>query len=127
MTAKKRVLVVDDDHVVRAVITKVAEKHGAVVTSAADGAEARKVVDKLGDFDVVFLDLLMPHVSGWDVLESIKANPASADVPIIIVSGAPVSEDEKARLGEKVAGFVDKETFTLAAFEEMVSQLLAAK
>jgi CheY-like chemotaxis protein len=124
MADKKQVLIVDDDYLVRTVIGKVAEKYGAVVTMADNGKEGRDAIGRKNDFDLVFLDLLMPQNSGWDVLDSIRSNTETADIPVVIVSGAPISDTEKQKLSEKVTTFVNKETFSLAEFERIVGDLL---
>lgn len=127
MTDKKKVLVVDDDYIVRAVLTKMSESHGAVVTSAKDGKEGLEAVEAIEareDYDLVFLDLLMPHLSGWEVLDAIGRNPNAQDIPVVIITGAPVSDEEKKKLSQRATAFVDKETFSLAKFELIVEEIL---
>jgi CheY-like chemotaxis protein len=122
---RAQVLVVDDSETVRFVLGRILEDHGASVVFAADGDEAGDVLRKGARFTAVFLDLLMPNSSGWDVLELIRQNPGTRETPIFILSGAPVSREEKERLCEKVAGFVDKSDFDLQAFSKWVAAALA--
>ena len=125
MSDTKRVLVVDDDPDIRFLIAKVIEKHGAQTTLARNGKEAQQALQELEQFDLVFLDLLMPHVSGWSVLDSIKSSPTGERIPVVMVSGAPISDKEKEKLSQRVTAFVAKDTFKLAEFEELVERLLA--
>ena len=65
--SKKRILIVDDDHKVRATISKILKTKGYKIDEASSGKEA---IEKAlsNDFDIVLLDLMMPTVSGMDVL-----------------------------------------------------------
>lgn len=118
------ILIVDDDELVRAVISKVAERRGYESVLAHNGKEAVEILEKSFAFGAIFLDLLMPVSSGWEVLAVIKDNPKTRDVPVVIVSGVPISDHEKAQLSEKVTAFVDKESFSLAEFEKLLEDIL---
>lgn len=124
MSDRKRILVVDDDPDVRRIIGTVAGRYGVDVTIACDGKKAQEALQGLAQYSVVFLDLLMPHVSGWDVLNSIRSKPAGRQMPIVIISGAPISMKEKKELTQKVTAFVSKETFSLKVFEELFRGIL---
>lgn len=124
MADKKRVLLVDDDPVVCLLIKKLAERHGAKTTIAHDGRQAQALLQEPDQFDIVFLDLLMPHLTGWDVLNSIKDNPKTAHIPVVIVTAAPISTKEMKKLWKKTAAVVDKETFSIAQFERLLDKLL---
>ena len=80
-----RVLYVDDSLSVR----KVAERHlrelGAVPTMAGDGAEALARL-RAGAFDLVFTDLEMPRLNGYELLREIRATPGLEDLPVVVVS-----------------------------------------
>ena len=71
------------------------------------------------------LYLLMPHVSGWDVLDSIKNNTKTKDIPVVIVSAADVSDKEKKKLAQKTIAFIDKRTFNLDEFEKLLDKVLS--
>ena len=127
MTALKRVLVVDDDQTVCALISKVVQRYGADVTVVANGKAAEEALKREGRFDAVFLDLIVPHVSGWDILESLRADPKNRGIPVVILSGTQLSYQEKARLSRRVVAFVDKETFNLEKFDSLVADVLSGK
>jgi chemosensory pili system protein ChpA (sensor histidine kinase/response regulator) len=124
MSDKKRILVIDDDPDVRRVIKTVAEKNGVEATIVCDGMKAQEALLQMEQYVAVFLDLLMPHVSGWDVLASIRSSPAGEQMPVVIISGAPISAKEKEELMQKVTAFVSKETFSLKVFEELFRGIL---
>jgi CheY-like chemotaxis protein len=79
-----RVLVVDDDVEVREVLQELLQTDGHLVTTAEDGADALKKFHA-GTFDIVFTDLGMPGISGWQVAEMIKRD--SPTTPVIMVTG----------------------------------------
>ncbi len=92
-----RVLVVDDDPQIRSLLRQEFEEAGHAVVEAADGREALAAVAAQRP-DLVVLDVMMPELTGFDVAAVLKGDPATARVPIVILS---VVQDEErgARLG----------------------------
>lgn len=82
------VLVVDDDESVRDALTEVVEMGGCSVIVAANGAEALKLLQGRRPC-LIILDLMMPVMSGTEVLEALKLDPALASVPVVISTSAP--------------------------------------
>ncbi|MGQ0573201.1 MAG: response regulator [Pseudonocardia sp.] len=81
------VLVVDDSTVFRRLLAAACEHLGHTVDTAADGEQALRLLRAPGAaVDVVLLDLLMPVLDGFATLERIKADPALAHLPVIVVS-----------------------------------------
>jgi CheY-like chemotaxis protein len=124
MNEKKRVLIIDDDEIVRMLIAKVVGKYDAEVVMARDGLEAQAMIRSKETFALILLDLLIPHVTGWDLLNEIRTNPLIKDVPVVVFTGASVSQAEKEALGSRVSAFVSKEKFDLAEFDKLVSSFL---
>jgi len=83
MGLEKRILIVDDDDAIRALLTTVLRKRGASVDAARNGAEA---LEKLGAcrYAIMVLDLMMPIMSGYDVLDRLAPVSASSR-PLILV------------------------------------------
>jgi signal transduction histidine kinase len=79
------ILVVDDNRMNRIKLSRGLEQQGHTVALAEDGQQA---LDMLGaqPFDVVLLDILMPGMDGYQVLETIKADPGLRDIPVIVIS-----------------------------------------
>ena len=75
---------VDDEPLVGEVISTILASHGHNVVLASDGAEAVSLL-RQRRFDIVFTDLTMPGISGWDVVTSVKR--ISRDIPVVVVSG----------------------------------------
>jgi signal transduction histidine kinase/DNA-binding response OmpR family regulator/HAMP domain-containing protein len=83
--ANNRILVIDDDPVVRDLMERFFTREGFQVATAADGMEG---LDRARTFSpsVITLDVLMPKMDGWSVLRALKADPALAAIPVLMVS-----------------------------------------
>ncbi|MDP9221876.1 MAG: response regulator [Actinomycetota bacterium] len=89
---KPRVLVVDDDQVIRQLIGINLELEGFEVHMAADGEEAlRQVIDVVPD--VVVLDVMMPRLDGLEVARRLRQDPRNADLRLVLVSARAQAAD----------------------------------
>jgi DNA-binding response OmpR family regulator len=82
-----RVLVVDDDEAVRIVVEAVLKAEGHEVESASDGEVALGLLCDEPVPSIVLLDLMMPRISGWDLLEAMAHRPRLAHVPVLVLTG----------------------------------------
>ena len=80
-----RILVVDDNASNRDLLTRRLQRQGHTVLEAEDGARALALVEKEA-LDLVLLDLMMPGISGYDVLALLKSDPRSREIPVIMIS-----------------------------------------
>jgi class 3 adenylate cyclase len=80
-----RILVVDDNASNRDLLSRRLQRQGHTVLQAKDGTVALELVEKEA-LDLVLLDLMMPGISGYDVLASLKGNPRFREIPIIMIS-----------------------------------------
>lgn len=87
----KRALVVDDDDPIRVMLSKIVERQNLVVDTARDGAEAIDRIDRTS-YAVIVLDLMMPRVDGYGVLQHLNANHPEKLACTIIASAVPESE-----------------------------------
>jgi CheY-like chemotaxis protein len=85
-TPQKSVLVVDDDRDLRAGLSLILEAEGYRVAGAADGQQALEALRAGPRPDVILLDMMMPALSGWAFRERQLADPALADVPVVVFS-----------------------------------------
>lgn len=98
--ARRRiVLVVDDDELVRDALSFALELEGYVTVRAADGIDALLALRTGARPDVILLDLEMPLMPGWEFRERQLADPALADIPVVVVSSSlrQVSADRRLR------------------------------
>ncbi|HEX3107516.1 MAG TPA: response regulator [Thermoanaerobaculia bacterium] len=82
---KHSVLAVDDDPSIRLLLTTFLQRQGFRSLAACNGREAIEAM-RAGKTDLVILDLMMPWVSGWDVLRQRAADPAMQRVPVIVTT-----------------------------------------
>jgi chemosensory pili system protein ChpA (sensor histidine kinase/response regulator) len=88
---RKRALVVDDDDPIRTMLSKIIERQDFDVDTARDGVEAIEKLDA-DDYSVLLLDLMMPRVDGYGVLQHLKATHPELLDCTIIASAVPESE-----------------------------------
>jgi two-component system, cell cycle sensor histidine kinase and response regulator CckA len=89
--AESTVLVTDDDHGVRALISFVLERAGSTVLQAADGREALAIVEeRCPDIDAVLLDVMMPRMSGPEAFPEMRE--ACPGIPVVFFSGFDPNE-----------------------------------
>lgn len=93
MSDRAAVLVVDDDPVTRQMLSGTLEDRGHRVTTAGDGRQGLDLV-RSERFDVVLLDVLMPQLNGYEVLEHMKDDPDLRHIPVVMVTS--VDEIESA-------------------------------
>jgi chemosensory pili system protein ChpA (sensor histidine kinase/response regulator) len=102
----KRVLVADDDQSIRQLVSTIVRREDLEVDSAADGVEAIEKL-KQNDYAVVLLDLMMPRLDGFGVIEYLRNNPP-AYKPVILVVTAYADQKFKAVDPTIVAGVLRK-------------------
>lgn len=96
-----RLLVVDDDADLR-MLLRVSMHDDFVIETAPNGPEALRVLgDRPDDFAGVILDLMMPEMSGFEVLEQLRAHPATVELPVVILTAMT---DRDARFDTLVGG-----------------------
>ena len=93
MSQQLRVLVVEDEPLVRALVTMAFEAEGYDVDTAADGAEALAKACQQPPQAIV-LDLMMPVMNGWDFLDAWQCQPTSQAVPVVVMSAGGRQEEQ---------------------------------
>ena len=88
---KQKILVVDDENRMRKLIHDFLVQNNYDVLEAADGEAAIKTFDSNNDISLIVLDVMMPKLDGWQVLEKIREN---SKVPIIMLTAKSEEEDE---------------------------------
>ena len=92
------VLLVDDEDSLRKVMRELLERDGYVVAEARDGVQALDQVDRVGP-DIIVLDLNLPGLDGYGVLSHLRSRPATAEIPVIVLT-AKGDEDNEVRVFE---------------------------
>jgi signal transduction histidine kinase/AraC-like DNA-binding protein len=105
------ILAVDDDPAMLELQARVIRSAGALPLKANCGAQALAMLAETHP-DMVLLDLGMPGMDGFEVLEAMQADGATRDIPVIVVTGREVDDDELNRLNRYVAAILSKGVFT---------------
>jgi CheY-like chemotaxis protein len=103
----RSVLIVDDDPGIRLLLVTFLGRRGFRVLEARNGREALAAM-RAGKSDLVVMDLMMPEVSGWDVLRARAADPALREIPMIVVTANNSRDVTVDLLGRNVYAVIGK-------------------
>ena len=101
-------LVADDEPHIGRIIKMKLEQGPFRVTLAYDGREALEVLEREGDIGLVLLDLMMPHLTGLDVLAAMRSDPRWKDLPCIILTAAGQDQQHQRALELGASEFLTK-------------------
>lgn len=125
-----RVLLVEDDHQLRQTMAHILEDQGFSCEQAENG---RVGLEKLCEatcrrtpFDCILLDVAMPEVDGWQVLQAVKANPLWARTRVVMLSGRPISARDIARVTSLDCLHIEKKGHFVDSIGPMVSRMVSA-
>ncbi len=122
---KKRVLVVDDDHDQRLVLSGFMARSGFQVDAVADGAMALALVAAQPP-DIVLLDAMLPRMDGFEICRAIKSVPRSRNIPVVIVTGQIATAEAQAESNAVGADLFLEKPLRLPELLAVVNRLLAA-
>jgi two-component system phosphate regulon response regulator PhoB len=123
MTTGGRILLVEDDRFLRRAAEASLRQRGFAVTVAADGEEALvKVRAEIPD--LILLDLLMPKVTGIEVLRALRAEEATKGIRVLILSNSSREQDLQAIKELGVTDYLVKANLSLQELGDRVAQLL---
>jgi two-component system, cell cycle response regulator DivK len=103
----RRVLVVEDDPDNLGMVVKVLTVEGYAILEARDGASAVAVARREHP-DLIIMDLGMPGMDGWEASRRLKADPETADIPIIALTAFAMRGDEERARGAGCDGYLSK-------------------
>ena len=121
---EKNILVVEDDPAQRQHIVRLMEPIKANVTAVATGEEALALLGGTR-FDCVVLDLGLPGLSGWQVIDHLKTNEALQTTPLLVYTAKNLTRKEEQRLGRSAKSIVLKEVRSPERLREEVAAILA--
>jgi signal transduction histidine kinase/CheY-like chemotaxis protein len=104
----RNLLIVDDNEVSRYILRELLSQPWLQIEEATNGTAALERLSKELP-DALILDLLMPDISGFEVLAQLRATPETAALPVLIYTSKPLSDSEKAQLAEWNTGVIRKE------------------
>ena len=115
---KKKILVVDDEPNIQKMLKTLLEINDYTVETASNGGEAIEKVKEISP-NLVLLDLVMPKVDGYEVLETLKRDEKTKDIPVILFTAAP--PEVAARTGANAVEAVD---YVLKPFDRITLSFL---
>jgi signal transduction histidine kinase/CheY-like chemotaxis protein len=104
---KPRLLLIDDDLTVHSLLDEELGALGYDLDSVYCGEDGIRVAGEHAP-DVIILDLMMPGMSGFEVADCLKENPATANIPILVLTSKEITREERNLLRSKVSSFVQK-------------------
>jgi len=116
-----RILLVDDNTIVRDMLVDLVGSLGYHADAAVGGEEALDLFDR-GRYGVVLTDLVMPGMSGWEVLAALRQR--DPHIPVVIVTGSPVVGDPRAA---QPGVAVLKKPVDVTTLDSMIKQMLRAR
>jgi CheY-like chemotaxis protein len=125
MSAKRRILAVDDEKFIVLAIRHNLQLAGYEVIEAYDGREALDKIERERP-DLVILDVMMPELNGWDVLSCIRDDPELRDTPVIMLTALGQDDDEREGILRGADLYLTK-PYEPQKLVEMVTRLLTAQ
>ncbi len=119
----KRILVAEDDRFLRKAAEVTLRRHGFTVLTASDG-EAAVQMARAETPDLVLLDLIMPRLQGFEVLRTLKQDPATQAIPVIVLSNLGQPSDVRQAMEEGAAAYFVKADLSLQALVQRVEEAL---
>ncbi|MCK5027247.1 MAG: response regulator [Candidatus Pacebacteria bacterium] len=116
-----KILIVEDDNLLRSVLGEKIVQKGSVVFEAEDGEKALQTVSECKP-DIILLDLLLPGIGGFDVLAQIKKDEALKNIPVIVLSNLGGEKEIEKALELGAVDFFIKANYTL---DEIIEKTFA--
>lgn len=126
MEQKPSILVVEDDFGARTVVKTILMGKGYRITECANGNEALEALMS-STFDLIVLDLMMPGMSGYDVMVHLKQRPATQNIPVIMLTAKSESEDVLAGYRDYACDYYITKPFTSAQLLQGVELVLSSE
>jgi len=117
-----RVLIIDDEPDVLLLCRLNLQQQGRELLEASDGSTALALARECHP-DVIVLDLMLPGITGYEVLETLKQDAATSDIPVLVLTAKSLRADRERSQGLGAAGFLTK-PFLPSELCEMVDSLI---
>lgn len=119
----RRILLAEDDRFLRKAAETTLRRYGFTVFTAVDGEEALSLA-RAETLDLILLDLIMPKRQGFEVLRALKADAATSQIPVVILSNLGQESDVQAALGAGAAAYLVKADLSLEDLIKRVEEVL---
>jgi len=122
-TKEKRILLVEDDRFLRRACEGSMRQRGFTVLTATDGEEGLRLARAEAP-DLILLDMLMPKLSGLEVLRALKAEEGTRVIPVLVLSNSSREGDMQEAMKLGAVGYLVKADLSLQELGDRVTQLL---
>ncbi len=121
------VLIVDDNEDFASVLKKIMDANGIASKIANSGEQAMEILKKSTVPAIILLDLVMPGMDGFQVLREVRKNHRWKKIPVVIVSGKELTEQERSQLNNQISEYLRKSEFSQELISKTVKSILATK
>ena len=121
-----RVLVVDDEETVRTLVCETLRGAGFDPVEAADGVEALEEVARTPP-DAIVLDLMMPNLDGFEVLDRLRTDPAAREIPVVVLTARDLSAAERSLVRSRAVSLLEKSAYSADELRRLVRQALGVR
>ena len=118
-----RILVIEDDDFLRSLTIQKLQTDGFIIDGAADGKTGLDKI-KTNRFDLIILDLMLPIMSGFEILKTLRDTPDFKNLPVIVFSNMGDEKDMKICLDLGITDYMIKSNFTLDELVEKINMVL---
>jgi CheY-like chemotaxis protein len=122
----KKILFIEDESVLQKTFGEFLKKEGYEMISALDGETGLRLA-KTKKPDLVLLDLILPRLQGFDVLEQLKGDPGTKNIPVIVLTNLEAPEDIDRVLAAGATTYLLKTEYTFPELVEKIKKAIGDK
>jgi signal transduction histidine kinase/CheY-like chemotaxis protein len=122
--AQPCILIIDDEPVDRYLLVRLLEQQPCIIEQAASGFEGLRILQEIKP-DLIFLDLNMPGLSGYEVLNQIKAHPATRNILVVVVTSADLGAHQRQEVEGKAYALMNKVDLSAKAVDDLLAAAAA--
>lgn len=121
-----KILLVEDDQLLLRMYQQAFEGEGFTVATAPDGKEGLAEAERFMP-DLIMMDIMMPNMNGLDVLDKLKGNPKTKNIPVIMLTNLAGTQDEAEAKGRGAVDYFVKSHYKPRDVVLRIKQMLGAK
>jgi len=125
MDEKKRILIVDDEKDVRDFFVRALSSDGYEILTADNGDSAMEILKSAKKpLHLAVIDFMMPHSTGWELIQHIREKTVHSKIPIIVFTGLLASEDMMDKIRKECFAILQKGDFDLESFKKTAREAI---
>lgn len=123
VTVMKKILFIEDESALQKTFGEILKQESYEVTSALDGEVGLKLAKRLKP-DLILLDLILPKLNGFEVLEKLKEDPETKKIPVVVLTNLEEVEDVEKAIELGATTYLVKESYSLEEVVEKIKKTL---